>query len=263
MQEHYLRISSEEDRMISDQMINWYSRSKMMSKLNQYNLYMTTDFTTTGNAGSDLSGAAMWALGAKGDWFLLDISLRKKELTEQYSDVFSMVNTWTRYNYRGVTVGIEVDGGQRAHIQALKDRMVERNEWFTVGRQRDSKPGSEGIISRLEGGNKHWRFRMALPLFQNHKIWFPEELRDNPDMKELLEELEYCTYTTFGSTHDDGADLISQLLMMEVIQPPISFDSEDEEENKPLKKRSGMWKHSDMHYEGDDEDNGAYSSYVD
>jgi hypothetical protein len=60
-----------------------------------------------------------------------------------------------------------------------------------------------------------------------------------------------------------NCDLISQLLMMEVIQPPISFDSEDEEENKPLKKRSGMWKHSDMHYEGDDEDNGAYSSYVD
>jgi hypothetical protein len=263
MQEHYLRISSEEDRMISDQMINWYNRSKMMSKLNQYNLYMTTDFTTTGNAGSDLSGTAMWALGAKGDWFLLDLSLRKKELTEQYSDVFSMVNTWTRYNYRGVTVGVEVDGGQRAHIQALKDRMVERNEWFTIGRQRDSKPGSEGIMSRLEGGNKHWRFRMTLPLFQNHKIWFPEELRDNPDMKELLEELEYCTYTAFGSAHDDGADLISQLLMMESIQPPISFENDDEEENKPLKKRSGMWRHSDMHYEGDGEDNGAYSSYVD
>jgi hypothetical protein len=263
MQEHYLRISSEEDRMISDKMINWYSRNKLMSKLNQYNLYMTTDFTTTGNAGSDMSGTAMWALGSNGDWFLLDLSLRKKELTQQYDDVFSMVNTWTRYNYRGVTVGIEVDGGQRAHIQALKDRMVSRNEWFTIGRQRDSKPGSEGIMSRLEGGNKHWRFRMALPLFQNHKIWFPEELKDTPDMKELLEELEYCTYTAFGSSHDDGADLISMLIPLDSIQPPISFDDDDDSESKPMKKRGGMWQHHDMHYEGQEEDNGAYSSYVD
>jgi len=259
MQEHYLRISSDEDRMISDKMINWYNRSQMMSKLNQYNLYMTTDFTTTGNAGSDLSGTIMWALGSNNDWFLLDISLRKKELTEQYNDVFSMVNTWTRYNYRGVTVGIEVDGGQRAHIQALKDRMVQRNEWFTIGGQRGAKVGSEGITSRLEGGNKHWRFRMALPLFQNHKIWFPEELRDNPDMKELIEELEYVTYRGFGSKYDDGADCISQLMMLETITPPISFE-EDDYDSKPLKKRGGMWQH---HIEyGDEDDQGAYSTYA-
>ena len=110
MQEYYLRISNDEDRMISDKMINWYSRAKLMGKLDQYNLYMTTDFTTTGNSGSDLSGTALWALGSNNDWFLLDLSLRKKELTEQYDDVFVMVNTWSRYNYRGITVGVEVDG---------------------------------------------------------------------------------------------------------------------------------------------------------
>lgn len=260
MQEYYLRISNDEDRMISDKMINWYSRAKLMSKLDQYNLYMTTDFTTTGNAGSDLSGTALWALGSNSDWFLIDISLRKKELVQQYSDVFSMVNTWSRYNYRGVTVGVEVDGGQRAHIQALKDRMVERNEWFTIAQQRGAKPGSEGIMSRLEGGNKHWRFRLALPLFQNHKIWFPEELRDTPDMKELIEELEYATYTGFGSQFDDGADLISQIMMIESHTPPAVFD-DSELDSVPLKKRHGMWQHHDMQY-GDSEDNGAYATYM-
>lgn len=260
MQEHYLRISSDEDRMVSDKMINWYSRSKLMNKLSQYNLYMTTDFTTTGNSGSDLSGTAMWALGSNGDYFMLDISLRKKELVEQYNDVFAMIRTWHRYNYRGVTAGVELDGGQRAHIQALKDRMVERNEWFTIGSQRGAKIGSEGIMSRLEGGNKHWRFRMTLPLFQNRKIWFPEELREDPDMKELIEELEYVTYRGFGSKFDDGIDLISQLMMLETITPPATFD-EDEFDSKPLKKRSGMWAH---HIEyGDEGDNGAYSTYID
>lgn len=258
MQEHYLRISSDEDRMISDNMINWYSRSKLMSRLSQYNLYMTTDFTTTGNSGSDLSGTAMWALGSNNDWFLLDISLRHKELSQQYKDVFSMVATWARLNYRGVTVGIEVDGGQRAHIQALKDRMVSTNQWFTIASQRD-KPGSEGIISRLEGGNKHWRFRMALPLFQNKKIWFPEELREDPDMKELLEELEYVTYRGFGAKHDDGIDLISQLLMMETFTPPAVFD-EEEIDSKPMKRHTGMWKNHT--YGKEEEDNGAYATYM-
>lgn len=261
MQEYYLRISSDEDRMISDKMINWYSRSKLMSKLNQYNLYMTTDFTTTGNAGSDLSGTAMWALGSNSDWFLLDLSLRKKELTEQYDDVFVMVNTWSRYNYRGITAGIEVDGGQRAHIQALKDRMVQKNTWFTIGKQRDAKIGSEGIMSRLEGGNKHWRFRLTLPLFQNHKIWFPEELRDTPDMKEMIEELEYVTYNGIGSKHDDGLDLCSMLLPLDSITPPAMYEDE-ELDSKPLKERSGIWAHHDWQYGEDDEDNGAYSTYL-
>lgn len=260
MQEYYLRISSEEDRMISDKMINWYKRDKIMSKLNQYNLYMTTDFTTTGNSGSDLSGTAMWALGSNNDWFLLDLSLRKKELTTQYDDVFLMVNTWTRYNYRGITVGVEVDGGQRAHIQALKDRMVQKNTWFTLARQRDAKIGAEGIMSRLEGGSKHWRFRMSLPLFQNHKIWFPEELKETPDMKELIEELEYVTYSSFNSAHDDGADLISMLIAMQSEIPPISFE-EEELDSKPLKRRSGMWAHHDLGDDRDD-DQGAYSTYM-
>lgn len=260
MQEYYLRISSGEDRMISDKMINWYSRAAIMGKINQYNLYMTTDFTTTGNSGSDLSGTALWALSSNSDWLLLDLSLKKKELVQQYDDVFSMIRTWKRYNYRGITVGVEVDGGQRAHIQALKDRMVLKNEWFTIGRQRDSKIGSEGILSRAEGGNKHWRFRMTLPLFQNHKIWFPIELKETDDMKELIEELEYVSYTSFNSKYDDGDDLISQLIMMETITPPIDID-ENEFDSTPLKQRTGMWEHHDMRYE-EDEDNGAYSTYI-
>lgn len=262
MQEYYLRISSEEDRMISDKMINWYSRSSIMSKLNQYNLYVTTDFTTTGNGGSDLSGTAVWAVSSNGDYLLLDLSLRKKELDDQYNDLFNMVKTWNRYNYRGVTVGVEVDGGQRSHIYSLKKMMVEKNEWFTIGSQVGAKTGSEGILSRLEGGDKHWRFRLSLPLFQNHKIWFPEELRDTKDMQELIEELEYVTYSGFGSKHDDGADLISQLMMLNIHFPPKSFELEDEVPvSIPLKERSGMWKHHDWQYENA-QDNGAFSSYM-
>lgn len=44
---------------------------------------------------------------------------------------------------------------------------------------------------------------MMLPLFQNRKIHFPEELRDTPDMRELMEQIKYATYTGFGCLSGD------------------------------------------------------------
>jgi len=124
-----------------------------------------------------------------------------------------------------VTVGIEIDGQQNIHLLALKDRMVDRNEYFTFARQKgDVKAGSVGIRSRLEGGNKHWRFRMMLPMFQNNKIWFANELKTTPDMVELLEEIKYTTYDAITSQHDDGIDILSQLNMMEINYPAKNMD---------------------------------------
>lgn len=217
MQEHYLRISSEEDRMISDKMLKWYKRSKILDAKYAYHWYMTTDFTTSGNKGSDFSGTALWAVDADKNHYLVDISLRKKELDAQYKDVLAMRKILPEDIVP--TIGVEVDGGQRAHILALKDRMVASNTYLIIGRQKGSSISSEGILSRLEKGNKHWRFRLMLPLFQNSQIWLPEELKDTPDMEELLEELRYVNYTAFGSKHDDGVDLISQLGMLDIVYP--------------------------------------------
>ena len=73
---------------------------------------------------------------------------------------------------------------------------------------------------------------MMLPLFQNRKIHFPEELRDAPDMRELMEQIKYATYTGFGTKCDDGADLISQLGMMETIAPLPDMYSDDDIEDE-------------------------------
>ena len=228
LQEHYLRISSDEDRMIGEQMIQWYSRANLERKLSSYNMYGTTDFTTSGSSGADMSGIAFWALGPNGDYFMLDLCLRRQELEQQYDELFRMNNYWRRKSRTAPEIGIEIDGQQKAHISALESKMILRNEWFTFARQRGAKPGSKGILSRLEGGSKHWRFRMMLPLFQNRKIWFPEELRETPDMRELMDQIKYATYTSFGTKCDDGADLISQLGMMETITPLPSMDDDDD-----------------------------------
>ena len=163
---------------------------------------MTTDFTTTGRKGSDLSGIAVWAVNHNQDCFMLDLCLRKQEMIQQYDEVFRFVDLYTPEN-KTFEVGVETDGQQKAHILALKDRMRQRSNYFTIARQKGSEPGSEGIQSRLEGGSKHWRMRMALPLFQNRKIFFPEELRGLPEMNELMEEIRYTTYTKFNCVSGD------------------------------------------------------------
>ncbi len=262
MQELMLRISSEEDKMIPDKLIEtqWYKRVDILKNIQAYNLYMTTDFTTTGRKGSDLSGIAVWAVNHNQDCFMLDLCLRKQEMIQQYDEVFRFVDLYTPEN-KTFEVGVETDGQQKAHILALKDRMRQRSNYFTIARQKGSEPGSEGIQSRLEGGSKHWRMRMALPLFQNRKIFFPEELRGLPEMNELMEEIRYTTYTKFNSKYDDGMDLISQLNIMEIIYPAknMSYVSTSYN-NTPKVKSDPFWGRIGQRHDSD-ENISAYDSY--
>ena len=242
MQELMLRISSEEDKLIPDKLLEsqWYKRTDILKNLYAYNLYMTTDFTTTGNKGSDLSGIAVWAVNHNQDWFMLDLCLRKQEVEQQYNEVFRFIDTYTPEN-KTFEVGVEVDGNQRSHIHALKDRMRQRMNYFTIARQRGSQPGAEGILSRLEGGNKHWRMRMMLPMFQNRKIFFPEELRHSPDMVELMDEIRYTSYTRFNCVSGDtiidtpnGKMVMSDIKHNDSVLTQNGYTSENSKASNPI-----------------------------
>ena len=250
-QERMLRISSNEDRMIKDEMIEWYSRKTLLKEIGAYNIYITTDFTTTSEAKSDFSALAVWAVNSNKDFFLVDLCVRRQGIGEQYDELFRMVNFWSSHG-KSVEVGIEVDGQQKAHIFALKEMMLKRTEWFTFARQKGSKFGSEGILSRSSGGNKHSRFRMMLPQFQNHKIHFPVELQDTPDMREALTQLKYTSWENFGG-HDDFPDVVSQLGMMELRYPMVSPGS-----YSATRGSGSIWGDA----ASSSEDNSAYSSYA-
>ena len=219
-QERMLRLASEEDRMITDDMLQWYDRKLIMNMLDGYNLYITTDFTTTSAAKSDFSGIAVWALNSENDWFLLDLHLKRCELQEQYDALFRMVSVWSRGG-RAIDVGVEIDGQQKAHIFSLKQMMQKKNIYFSFARQKGAPVGREGILSKVGGNSKLERFRYTLPMFQNHKIYFPEQLKDTADMKEMMKHLKGATHVGF-TTHDDGADLVSQLGLIDVITPSSS-----------------------------------------
>jgi len=260
MQEYYLRISSDEDRLIQENYIQWFNRSDIIANSWNYNWYITTDYTSTANDGSDLSGNFLWAVDSNQNHFLVDMTLRKLELEAQYNETFSMAMQMAG-SVRWSEVGVEIDGQQNLHIIALEDRMPKKNFFLSFAKQKGAKAGAKGIRSKLEGGNKHWRFRMTLPLWQNHKIWFAKELNGTQDMNELLEEIRYVNYSSFGSAHDDGCDCISQLIMMDIQYPAPG------ENYKPVKKigmnktgiNAKIWAKKN---EEDDADSTAYDSYA-
>ena len=213
-QELMLRVANEEDRMVTDTMIQWYDRNLIMTLLDGYSLYVTTDFTTTSAAKSDFSALAVWAISSNNDYFLLDVCVRRQELGEQYNELFRMVRTWSKGG-RYVEVGIEVDGQQKAHLFNIKQMMQKQNLYFSFARQKGAPIGREGILSAATGTNKLERFRYILPKFQNMKFYFPEQLKGNKDMQEGLKQIKGATHAGFTSA-DDFCDCVSQLEMMDV-----------------------------------------------
>lgn len=212
-QERMLRLASDEDRMVSDDMIQWYDRVLIAKLLDGYSLYITTDFTTTSAAKSDYSGIAVWAVSSNSDYFLLDVSLKRLELDQQYETLFRMVKTWGKSRY--IEVGVEIDGQQKAHLFSLKQMMQKYNTYFSFAKQKGAPVNREGILSKAGASSKLERFRYMMPHFQNKKFYFPEQLKNHPDMKELLKQLKSVTFTGI-SGHDDGVDICSQLGMIDI-----------------------------------------------
>lgn len=242
-QELMLRVANEEDRMVTDTMIQWYDRNLIMSLLDGYSLYVTTDFTTTSAAKSDFSALAVWAVSSNNDYFLLDVCVRRQELGEQYNELFRMVRTWGKGG-RYIEVGIEVDGQQKAHLFNIKQMMQKQNLYFSFARQKGAPPGREGILSAASGTNKLERFRYILPKFQNMKFYFPEQLKDNKDMIEGLKQVKGATHAGFTSS-DDFCDCVSQLEMMDIREGSGVDDLPYKETGKSRDVWGDMWDKED------------------
>jgi phage terminase large subunit-like protein len=219
MQEQMLRVASEDDKIVRKDMINWFNRSDVIANGGSYNWYITTDFTTTGSRSSDFSAIAVWAVNNNADLMLVDLSVKKVELTEQYSILFDMVRKYKKHT-GFIEVGIETSGGQNTHIFALRELMAKNNMYFTVAIQKGKN--KEGIMRTKEQGNKFQYFLPIVPWFQSGKFWFPRELENTTDMQELLAELSYVTVLGFGAVNDDALDILSQLSQLNILTP---FDS--------------------------------------
>jgi len=119
-QELMLRISSNEEKLIQDEEIRWYSRPSLLNSRGKFNFYITTDFATSDKQTADFCVISVWAYNANGDWFWVDGICERQTMDKTVDDLFRLVQ-----EYRPQTVGIEITGQQNAFIQWLMREQME------------------------------------------------------------------------------------------------------------------------------------------
>lgn len=208
-QELMLRILSDDDRLVLDEDIIWYSRKDVLNNISKYNIYITTDFATSETEKSDFSVISVWALDYKGVFHWVDGIVKRQDMANNVDDIFRFVKL-----YNPLSTGIEISGQQKGFVSWLKREMTIRGIYFYIASDKNS--GEEGLRPNT---SKLTRFNVALPLFKQRKIAFPEELKDSDIMLEFIDEITSVTPGGFKSTHDDCADTISQLPLIEYFVP--------------------------------------------
>ena len=229
MQERMLRLTSGTERLVPDHCIQFCDMKVIENNLDGYNIYITTDYTTTSGEGSDFSGVATWAVNSNQDWFMLSLSLRKMGMETQYEVTLDEAAKYKRKG-KNVEIGVEVDGNQSAHVLALEDRMRRQGTYYSFAKQKGQLDSSrKGILSKNTGVNKHERFRIASQVFLQGKIWLPEHLEKTPDMMEFVSQIKGATHETFTRS-DDGPDLVTQAVVsMHVYYPTYEARHVDKE----------------------------------
>ncbi len=258
-QELMLRIANEEDRLVKDEDLQFFNRNIFGRHLDGLNLYMTTDFTASNELKGDFSVVMMWAVAGNGDWFLMDMVIRRMTIDEQFYIATNMIAKWMRQTGKTVNVGVEVDGQQRVNIHSMKTLQQERRLWYSMATQIGGIKGKPGISRRIAGGEKLEQFMRIHSLFTGGKIFLPEEFKGTADMTELLEELKYITYSGIASKHDDAIDGISMIGLMEVTYP--NQDVEIRQPQDMGSKEDAFWGRARGLDEGERTTNGVYSTY--
>jgi len=220
-QELMLRIMSEEDRLITDDDINWYRRDSVLQNKSIFNYYITTDFATSEKSASDFSVISVWGLNNKGFWYWVDGICAKQLMDKNINDLFRLAQKWEPQQ-----VGIEVSGQQGGFIPWIQDQMLVRNCYFNLASDgNQSKPGIK------PNTNKMVRFNIVVPWFKSNQMFFPRELKDTVPMLECMNELQLVSPSGMKSKHDDFLDTVSQLASLKTWKPSEAPEMVQNESN--------------------------------
>jgi len=219
-QEMMLRIMSDEDRLVTDEDIGWYSLSTLKKNRERFNFYITTDFATSPDESADYSVISVWGLNNKGDWHWVDGIVTRQHMNRNIDDLFRFSREW-----KPQTVGVEVSGQQSGFIPWIQDEMMRRNIYFTFASENNkNQPGIRPVTQKMV------RFNVILPMFKLGRIKFPKELEYDPRIIEFMNELRLISANGFRSKHDDCIDTVSMLSSLVVWTPSEEEDFEDTRE---------------------------------
>lgn len=218
-QELMLRITSNDERLVQDEEVQWYSRSKILANKSNFNFYITTDFATSSKQTADYSVISVWAYNANGDWFWVDGVCERQTMDKSINDLFRLVQ-----QYKPQAVGIEISGQQNAFIKWIQGEMMNRNIWFSFASS--SKSGEPGIRPLTD---KLARFNVVVPWFKMGKMFFPEEMKSSVIMGIFMGQLRLVTKSGIKGK-DDAIDTISQLGYLTPWKPSESAPVTKEED---------------------------------
>jgi predicted phage terminase large subunit-like protein len=208
MQELMLRITSDEERLVQDEEIRWYSRTELLANKSAFNFYITTDWAVSDKQTADFSVISVWAYNHNGDWFWVDGIVERQTSDKTVNDLFRLVQA-----SHPQSVGIEVTGQQLAFIKWLQGEMLTRNIWFNFASS--EKSGAAGIRPHT---NKLTRFNLVVPLFKAGKMYFPQEMKTSRIMAHFLGQIRLATKNGLKGK-DDCLDTISMLMYLNAWKP--------------------------------------------
>lgn len=208
-QELMLRILSDEDRLVLDEDIVWFKRNSVLDNISEYNVYITTDFATSEKEQADFSVISVWAVDYKGRFHWIDGIVKRQDMAKNVDDIFRLVQL-----YKPLATGVEISGQQKGFVSWLKREMTIRGVYFYLAS--DKASGEEGLRPNT---SKLTRFNTALPLFKQRRIAFPEDLKESKAILEFIDEITSVTPSGFKSEHDDCADTISQIPLLDYFSP--------------------------------------------
>lgn len=200
-QELMLRITNEESRLVQDSDIGWVSRQEILKNKQDYNFYITSDFSTSSKQTADYAVLSVWAYSKNAEWIWVDGIVERQGMTQTVNDLFRLC---AEYQPQGV--GVEISGQQQGFVDWLMMEMNNREQYFNLT-HKDGKPGIRPATDKLA------RFNMVVPLFKAGKVKFVEEMRNTRILGLFLEQISMVTKDGIKGK-DDCVDNVSMLQYM-------------------------------------------------
>ena len=220
-QEHMLEIAPSEGLVFNMDKINHYKRNEMREKLGNLTYYIACDLAISEKEYADYTSIVVVGVEPQtGDWFLVDGEYGRWSVNDTIDKTFGYVR-----RYRPYSVVFESVAFQMAMGQILQNEMIRRGIFFNL--QMVKRPGTLHKISVIKA---------LQPIVELGKLWFPEDYAQN-FVKELTHELSLATQEKLRSKHDDLADSLAMLTLIDIVAAqPVAEDSilsEDEEYINP------------------------------
>lgn len=207
-QELMLRITSDEERLVQDSEIGWFSRKELLANRGSFNFYITTDFATSEKKSADYTVISVWAYNHLGQWFWVDGIAVRQTIDKSWNELFRLIQ-----HYKPQSVGIETTGQQQAYIKLLQGEMMRRNIWFNfASSEKSGEPGIRPVVDKLS------RFNLVVPWFKSGMMFFPEELKHSVTVGMFLGQIRLATMSGLKGK-DDCLDTVSMLAYLTPWKP--------------------------------------------